>query len=650
MSSKDKSGDTKESHISSFAVSALLDDYGETDTLSSGHNGDEGITMDSSEAKEEIAIHFRNFQAVRKSELREFPGTFQTSSYPETEKVPFPGSFEDPRIGEERKSNNSNRKASVTSSRQSAYSLFEEISQGGKKMENQKVNDLSTVEHIAIVSPTETSCGLTPHNVGESGQQTATNELTISNDVEAGSPEETIHPGLITEDEDRSEAESLFYSPAESGEDRDENERVGKRKRDLNFWKYICLGIIGGVLIVYLIAVALRLLDAVTNKRPSSSNLIEEFEMADNGTKRKAISYLFDNYGLLIDDIVIERSGNLRKERNDIGESDKNNSSLLKSSIVSRPNAFENINSRYQADAEIEYLMTSDNLQQIFYSLAYAPKGVIEPKCEISQREVVLDIARISKVTNRIRTYGTQCGQAEFILEAIKDLGVNLTLSLGVWIGGDDYVNWRQLDDMRYLLKKYTRERFDSIFVGNEVLFREDKTTDELVSIIREVKDYAISIGYSDLPVGTSELGSLLNNKIFEVCDFIGVNVHPFFGGVQVSAASKWVLDYYHQQIIPLLENNRDKHIVISEVGWPYAGGSYLSAAATPEAMQSFLNDWICSIPQEKYSSIYFEAFDEPWKSVFYENGRTWETEWGFFSHDRKLKPGITLPNCIRKS
>ena len=45
-----------------------------------------------------------------------------------------------------------------------------------------------------------------------------------------------------------------------------------------------------------------------------------------------------------------------------------------------------------------------------------------------------------------------------------------------------------------------------------------------------------------------------------------------------------------------------------------------------------------------------FEAFDEPWKIRLNTPGKEWEDKWGLMSIDRKLKPGLVIPNCGGKT
>ena len=41
-----------------------------------------------------------------------------------------------------------------------------------------------------------------------------------------------------------------------------------------------------------------------------------------------------------------------------------------------------------------------------------------------------------------------------------------------------------------------------------------------------------------------------------------------------------------------------------------------------------------------------FEAYDEPWKESFDTDTQKWESKWGLFDEDRKLKDGLKIPDC----
>lgn len=308
---------------------------------------------------------------------------------------------------------------------------------------------------------------------------------------------------------------------------------------------------------------------------------------------------------------------------------------------------FENIPLKYQRNEEIRGVMNNTALKNVFYGINYAPRNVIYPICGATLHDVMLDVALLSQITSRLRTYGTQCNQARFILDSIKTLNLNMTLSMGVWIGPNDDINLQQMQDMKWLLKSYPRKLFESIYVGNEVLFREEQTPKALVKYIKEAKKFVGELNW-DLPVGTSELGPAINTDVMKASDILGTSAHPFFTGHNVQGATKWVYDFIRYQIEPLKQriNGGGPQIVVSEVGWPYLGGTYKKAIAGKRHMQYFLNNWICEAKQKNYPWFYFEAFDEPWKQVYHKENAKWETEWGIFTADRILKDGITFPSC----
>lgn len=314
-----------------------------------------------------------------------------------------------------------------------------------------------------------------------------------------------------------------------------------------------------------------------------------------------------------------------------------------------RNNFIDSIMKKYEAphlDNRSDNFTLGANNLYTFKGVAYSPLNSMEPLCGTTLEDVEQDMMVLSTITNKIRTYGMQCNQNKFILETIESKKLDLVLSMGVWISSNETVNKQQLDLMKELLTMYPRKYFDSIMIGNEVLFREDKTTQELIDIIKQTKKFLKNIGLIDLPVGTSEIGSLVNGALLRECDIFGANIHPFFGGGLVEDATNWTIDFLKYQINPMNEKYNTK-IVISEVGWPYKGGSYQASVANSTNFQAFLNQWVCQL--KKFPDLdwfYFEAFDEPWKEMFYEGDNKWETEFGIFDRNRQMKPGIQFPQC----
>lgn len=282
-----------------------------------------------------------------------------------------------------------------------------------------------------------------------------------------------------------------------------------------------------------------------------------------------------------------------------------------------------------------------------FQGVAYAPFNSSEPDCGFTKEAALKDMALLAQVTTSIKTYGVQCNQLRYTLDAIRTLSVPMKVAAGVWLSNDERVNQAQMREVYSLLREYPEEMFEAVFIGNEVLFRLDMTEDHLIAKIKEVKSFLLEINKS-VPVGTCEIGALVSQDLLANCDVVGVNVHPFFGGVPVDQSVKWVYDFLDQQIQP--RNLYNTTVDITEVGWPYKGGSYQLAFADPVSYEFFMRSWVCQPPQNKYKWFYFEAFDEPWKLIFHTEAGQWETEWGIFDKDKNLKIDLSHLSCGSES
>lgn len=320
----------------------------------------------------------------------------------------------------------------------------------------------------------------------------------------------------------------------------------------------------------------------------------------------------------------------------------------INSSKTALVNTYWGLKPEYANDKEVIQLMNNSQLSNVFYGIDYSPKNVIHPACGVKERDVLLDLAALSQVTLRVRTYGMQCDQQTFILDAIQKLGLNMTLSVGVWIGNNDTINNQQMALLKQTLQRYPRDLFDCIYVGNEAIYRREKNSDEMATYIRSIKEFVTqTMKWRDLPVGVSEMASKIDLKLIEASDLVGVNIHPFFNGREAENATERVLDYINDHLEPMnYAAKSPAKIVVSEIGWPSGGGTYHQAKAGEPELQKMLDGWVCGVNKTDYPWFWFEAFDEPWKSIYNTKSRSWETQWGLFNERRVLKGNLTIPRC----
>lgn len=158
-----------------------------------------------------------------------------------------------------------------------------------------------------------------------------------------------------------------------------------------------------------------------------------------------------------------------------------------------------------------------------------------------------MDVAVLSQLTNTVRLYGTDCNQTEMVLHAISQLALpDMKVWLGVWLDKNSTTNDRGLSAMYDILSKNGAGPFAGVIVGNEVLYRQDMTLDQLGTILSGVRQNLTNQKIS-LPVATSDLGDAWTTGLAAESDLIMSNVHPFFAGVGVDTAAAWTYSFWTQ-------------------------------------------------------------------------------------------------------
>lgn len=311
---------------------------------------------------------------------------------------------------------------------------------------------------------------------------------------------------------------------------------------------------------------------------------------------------------------------------------------------------------------EIKAMMGRKELKKVFPGMDYTPMYTQYPDCvhyPPSQNNITRDIAVISQLTNVVRLYGTDCNQTEMVLHAIDRLELKdeMKVWMGVWLDGNETTNSRQLEQMYTALNDYDHSYFAGIIIGNEVLFREEMSVYELGQVVADVKtNFSEMDPPISLPIATSDLGDAWTQELADVVDIVMANVHAFFTGKPVAVAAEFTWQFWQWQNWPLKPSLKQN--IIAEAGWPTKGGMNCGyeedapltcpdgSVASVDGLNEFLEDWVCPALANGTNYFFFEAFDEPWKIKFNTKGKEWEDQWGLMDVNRKLKPGVVIPDC----
>ncbi|HAD11511.1 MAG TPA: glycosyl hydrolase [Saprospirales bacterium] len=207
----------------------------------------------------------------------------------------------------------------------------------------------------------------------------------------------------------------------------------------------------------------------------------------------------------------------------------------------------------------------------------------------------------IAPYTKWVRSFSCIEGN-ELVPKVAREFGIKTLV--GAWLGKDKDLNEQEIAGLIQLAKD---GYVDIAAVGNEVLYREDLSEEELLAYIHRVKAAIpeVQVGYVDAYYEFTACPS-----ITEACDVILSNCYPFWEGCQLEYSLVYMKQMYQQA----MQAANGKKVIITETGWPSQGKSLEGAVPSKEnAMKYFINtqQWA---KEDGIEIFYFSSFDESWK------------------------------------
>lgn len=240
----------------------------------------------------------------------------------------------------------------------------------------------------------------------------------------------------------------------------------------------------------------------------------------------------------------------------------------------------------------------------------------------ISEKQIRRRMKIIAPHAKWVRSFSTTEGN-ELIPTIAKEYG--LKTLVGAWLSDDKEKNEEEITG----LIKLAQDGFvDIAAVGNEVLYRNDLSLNELISYIKSVKSElsGIPVGYVDAYYEFTR-----HPDLSDLCDVILTNCYPFWEGTKFDHALNHMKDMYEQS----KGAAKGKKVIISETGWP-SRGEALKEAEPGEinAIKYFIESQFWS-QNENIDLFYFSSFDESWKkNAEGEVGACW----GIWDKNEQLK------------
>ena len=250
-----------------------------------------------------------------------------------------------------------------------------------------------------------------------------------------------------------------------------------------------------------------------------------------------------------------------------------------------------------------------------------------------SDDEMRRDLEIMSKLTDNIRTYSVD-GTLGDIPKLAEEFGLRVTI--GIWISPDLERNEREIQKAIELANN--SRSIVRVVVGNEALFREEITPEELIVLLDRVRA-AVKV-----PVTTSEQWHIWEKypQLAKHVDLIAAHILPYWEFIPVDKAGEFVLDRARD----LKKMFPKKPLLLSEVGWPSNGRMRGGADATPADQAIYLRTLVNTLNRRGYNYFVIEAFDQPWKAS--DEGSV-GAYWGVYNAARQQKfnfegPVVAIP------
>lgn len=245
-----------------------------------------------------------------------------------------------------------------------------------------------------------------------------------------------------------------------------------------------------------------------------------------------------------------------------------------------------------------------------------------KPGDQLSETQVRRKLEILKPYIKWVRTFSCTEGN-ELIARVARELGIQTLV--GAWLSDDLEKNELEIAGLVELCKEGV---VDVAAVGNEVLYREELASGQLVEYIQRVKNTVenVPVGYVDAYYEFTDYP-----EVADACDIILANCYPYWEGCSL----EYSLMYMKQMYAEAQEAGKGKKVLITETGWPSFGQSIGGAQASFEkSLQYFINAQRWS-KEANIEMFYFSSFDESWKIA--AEGEV-GASWGLWDKDEVLK------------
>ncbi|MEM9143147.1 MAG: glycosyl hydrolase family 17 protein [Bacteroidota bacterium] len=244
------------------------------------------------------------------------------------------------------------------------------------------------------------------------------------------------------------------------------------------------------------------------------------------------------------------------------------------------------------------------------------------PGDTITEEQVRRRLRILEPYTQWVRSFSCIEGN-EHVPKVARELG--LKTLVGAWLSNDLDANEKEI---AALVELAQAGYVDIAAVGNEVLYRNELSLEQLLGYLKHVKEALpqIPVGYVDAYYEFTNHPELVTHS-----DVILSNCYPYWEG----CPQEYAVGHMRQMYAQALAAAQGKKVIITETGWPSKGGGHEAALASKEnAMRYFVEtqQWVA---KKEIDLFYFSSFDEAWKKG--DEGEV-GAYWGLWDSKEQLK------------
>lgn len=281
-----------------------------------------------------------------------------------------------------------------------------------------------------------------------------------------------------------------------------------------------------------------------------------------------------------------------------------------------------------------------------------------EPAPQIKPRksQIERDFAMLAGKVRYVRSYRTTDG-GEIMPEIAARYGLKIVP--GAWIYSPNEAKLQfgreasevNAEETRALIRMANQNpNIERVLVGNENILRWDGQKDQRnpnatspAQLIREIRNVKRNV---KVPVSTAEPWHVWLHypELAREVDYLAVHILPYWD----EQSSEAPLEYLKNKIELLRKAYPNKHIIVTEVGWPSNGAERRSPAtgmvkrATPAEQARNIRNAVAWLKSQNIQYFVVEAVDQPWKAYDLEGKAG--GYWGLWNADREQKFDWTGP------